>query len=97
MARGVGIDSGIICSWILLPSLARRGMRPQRHHDDSGQGVHKLNMNYDNIYNPDICPSSLDDNGEPTTTGETAHKWDDTTNPVECAGCGLIKRLTMKI
>ena len=48
-------------------------------------------MNFDNIYNPAICPSSLDENGDPATEGETAHKWDDTENPVTCAECGASK------
>lgn len=39
-------------------------------------------MNY--LFNPDVCPSSLGENDEPITEGETAHKWDG----VECNECG---------
>lgn len=46
-------------------------------------------MNYDNIFfNPDICPSSLNEDGEPITEGETAHKWDENT----CAECGTTRQ-----
>lgn len=48
-------------------------------------------QNMDNIYNPDICSSSLDEYGEPMTEGETAHKWDDSTDPITCAECGTLK------
>lgn len=48
-------------------------------------------VNMDNIYNPDICPSSLDEFGEPMTEGETAHKWDETTDPITCSECGANK------
>ncbi len=53
-------------------------------------------VNMDNIYNPDICPSSLDEYGEPMTEGETAHQWhkddDDTAESVfRCSECGAIK------
>lgn len=47
--------------------------------------------NMDNIYNPEICPSSLDEYGEPMTEGETAHKWDESENPITCAECGAAK------
>lgn len=40
----------------------------------------------DNAFNPDVCPSSLDENGEPSTDGETAHKRDTPTS--ECNECG---------
>jgi hypothetical protein len=39
----------------------------------------------DNVWNNDVCPSSLDENGEPMTDGETAHK---TTDGRECDECG---------
>lgn len=39
------------------------------------------------IFDPAVCPSSLDEYNGPLT-GETAHKWDDTTDPVTCAECG---------
>jgi hypothetical protein len=48
-------------------------------------------VNMDNIYNPDICPSSLDEFGEPATPGETAHIWDTSAFPTECSECGAIK------
>lgn len=39
-----------------------------------------------------ICPSSIDsETGLPITEGETAHKWDTTTNPIGCAECGALK------
>lgn len=42
----------------------------------------------DNVWNNDVCPSSLDENGEPATDGETAHKRD---NPkAECNECGAM-------
>lgn len=40
----------------------------------------------DNVFNNDICPSSLDENGEPMTLNETAHKWD--TSTAMCSECG---------
>ncbi len=42
----------------------------------------------DYINNPDVCPSSLGEDDKPMTEGETAHKWDETQNPVTCAECG---------
>ncbi len=38
--------------------------------------------------NPNVCPSSLDDKGNPTDPSETAHKWDETTDPIVCSECG---------
>lgn len=38
--------------------------------------------------NPDVCPSSLDENGLPMTPGETDHVWDDSTDPITCSECG---------
>lgn len=41
---------------------------------------------------PNVCPSSLHENEqgelEPMTQGETAHKWDDSTDPPTCSECG---------
>lgn len=37
---------------------------------------------------PKVCPSSLNEDGMPMTEGETAHRWDDTTDPHTCAECG---------
>lgn len=48
-------------------------------------------INMDNIYNPKICSSSLDEFGEPANEGETAHRWDTTTTPVTCAECGTTR------
>ena len=52
----------------------------------------------DNAFNNDVCPSSLDENGEPMTGGETAHKWspqlssEDYAKPViMCDECGATK------
>lgn len=52
----------------------------------------------DNVWNTEICPSSLDENGEPATDGETAHKWapqlssEDYSKPtIMCEECGAIK------
>lgn len=45
----------------------------------------------DYIYNPTVCPSSLNENDEPNDPNETAHKWDDSTDPVTCAECGATK------
>lgn len=38
-----------------------------------------------------VCPSSLDENLQPIDQGNTAHRWDDTTDPPTCAECGTIK------
>jgi len=48
-------------------------------------------MNLENIYNPAICPSSLNENGEPMTAGETSHRWDESTDPHTCAECGTTR------
>jgi hypothetical protein len=40
----------------------------------------------DNCFNPDVCPSSLDENGEPITDGETDHVRETPTS--ECNECG---------
>ena len=55
-----------------------------------GAGVVERNIIMENIYNPAICSSSLDEYGYPFT-GETAHRWDDTENPITCAECGTTK------
>lgn len=39
----------------------------------------------DNTFNNDICPGSLDENGEPMDADETAHKFDD---EGVCSECG---------
>lgn len=44
-----------------------------------------------NLLDPNICPSSLNEDGEPMTEGETAHRWDETTNTATCAECGAEK------
>lgn len=53
---------------------------------------------YENMWSPDICPSSLNEYGEPMTDGETAHRWaaqlsnDDYGKPVYmCEECGATK------
>lgn len=38
------------------------------------------------LLNPEVCPSSLNENDEPSTPGETAHKWDEETGL--CNECG---------
>ena len=43
------------------------------------------------LLNPDICPSSLGENDEPVNPEETAHKWDETEEPITCAECGTNK------
>jgi hypothetical protein len=45
----------------------------------------------DYLLDPNVCPSSLNENDEPVDPNETAHKWDDTTNPITCAECGTLK------
>lgn len=40
---------------------------------------------------PDVCPSSLNEEGEPMTEGETDHKWDTTTDPHTCSECGATR------
>lgn len=45
------------------------------------------------LLDPNVCPSSLDENDEPRTEGETAHRWDESTDPVECAECGALKEV----
>lgn len=52
----------------------------------------KLAMNEYQL-DPNVCPSSLDENGLPMTEGNTAHKWDDTT----CSECGAFKKQTITI
>jgi uncharacterized protein YqkB len=42
-------------------------------------------------YNVDVCPSSLGEDDLPMDENETAHKWDDTTDPVTCSECGTTK------
>lgn len=55
--------------------------------------------NSDNAFNPDICPSSLNENLEPATEGETAHKYGEPfTNAVgekvrECDECGAVDEM----
>lgn len=50
----------------------------------------------DNVWNNDICSSSLDENGEPATDGETAHKWSEPyknhagETVRECNECGAV-------
>lgn len=41
-----------------------------------------------NLLNPKICVASLDENCEPSDPNNTAHVWDDTTDPVTCSECG---------
>lgn len=50
-----------------------------------------LEKERDYINDPDVCSSSLDENGEPATEGETAHRWDEAADPIECAECGTHK------
>jgi len=40
----------------------------------------------DNCFNNDVCPSSLDENGEPMTDGETDHVRE--TPKSDCSECG---------
>jgi hypothetical protein len=40
---------------------------------------------------PTVCPSSLDENLEPVDPSNTAHVWDDSTDPVTCSECGTDK------
>lgn len=47
----------------------------------------------DNVFNPEVCPSSLDENGEPMGE-ETAHKFDKDTD--ECNECGAFKSLEVE-
>lgn len=42
----------------------------------------------DNVFNNDVCPSSLDENGEPSTDGETDHKWYEAEGELLCSECG---------
>jgi len=47
------------------------------------------------LLDPEVCPASLNEDDEPTTEGETAHKWDGRT----CSECGATReaeRLTVK-
>lgn len=60
-----------------------------KHICDCGN-EHEIEGDVD-IYDPAICPSSLDEFHRPLTEGETAHKWDDTTDPITCAECGTEK------
>lgn len=38
--------------------------------------------------NPDVCPSSLGEDGYPIDPSETAHVWDESSDPHKCAECG---------
>ncbi len=40
---------------------------------------------------PNVCPSSLGEDGYPVDQDETAHKWDETTDPHTCAECGATR------
>lgn len=42
----------------------------------------------------DVCPSSLEENLKPMDENNTAHVWDEDTNPVTCAECGTLKNQT---
>jgi hypothetical protein len=43
------------------------------------------------LFDPDVCPGSLGEDDKPIDPSETAHKWDETANPVTCAECGAKK------
>lgn len=58
---------------------------------DGAGTVEKGSGTTEYMYLPDVCPSSLNEWGRPMTDGETAHRWDETTNPVTCAECGATK------
>lgn len=45
----------------------------------------------DFIYDPNVCPSSLREDDKPVDPTETAHKWDESSNPITCAECGTNK------
>lgn len=51
----------------------------------------------DYIHDPEVCSSSLGEDGRPMTPGETAHKWSDTPEEedgkevIKCDECGAIK------
>lgn len=40
------------------------------------------------LLDPKVCPSSLGENDEPIDPNETAHKWDESTDPHTCSECG---------
>lgn len=40
------------------------------------------------MLNPLVCPASLGEDDKPVNPLETAHKWDETTDPVSCSECG---------
>jgi hypothetical protein len=40
------------------------------------------------LLDPNVCVASLNENDEPANPNETAHRWDETTEPVTCAECG---------
>lgn len=57
-----------------------------------GEGaIERGNGTTEYVFDADVCSSSLDEWGWPMTEGETAHRWDDTKNPIECAECGAEK------
>lgn len=45
-------------------------------------------MNYDYLSDPTVCPSSLGEDNEPVDINQTAHRWDESTDPHTCAECG---------
>jgi len=45
------------------------------------------------LLNPDVCPSSLGEDDTPVDMNETAHKWDEDSDPITCAECGAEKEM----
>lgn len=84
-----GADNGGVCTGNMYQALEMA--------QDFALRVGRIHFS-DNVFNVDVCPSSLDELGEPSTRGETAHKWspqlssDDYNNPViACDECGAVK------
>ena len=48
----------------------------------------------DYMLDPNVCPSSLNEDGVPMDENETAHRWEQDIYPQICAECGTIREET---
>jgi hypothetical protein len=62
----------------------------EQHPDFHNAEMNRWRKRWHRVWDNNICPSSLDENHDPITD-ETAHKWDDSSNPIACAECGAQK------
>jgi len=78
---------GKVEEWVTCAECSEEGFKSQVHLSEDGTCTGCKDYTTD----PDVCPSSLNGDDKPVNPEETAHKWDETTNPITCAECGAAK------